>query len=100
MFAAGARGITELRQNVSEDNVYFAFIRESVDDARFYATIAYIPEGVSGLRRSTFAALIVLHAADISFVRPVARALATARTVQSWFKVCNRHVPHLVHRYS
>ncbi|VDB88600.1 unnamed protein product [Peniophora sp. CBMAI 1063] len=67
LFAAGSGGITELRHNVSEDNVYFSFIRESVDNVRFYATIAYIPEGVSGLRRT--------------------RALSTARTVQSWFKV-------------
>ncbi|KZV59899.1 hypothetical protein PENSPDRAFT_659868 [Peniophora sp. CONT] len=67
LFAAGSRGISELRQNVTEDNVYFAFFRESVDNVRYYATVAYIPEAVSGLRRT--------------------RALATARTVQGWFKV-------------
>jgi len=67
LFAAGSRGISELKRHITDENIYFAFCRESVDETHYYVTIAYIPEGVSGLRRT--------------------RAISTSRTVQSWFKV-------------
>ncbi|KAI0028101.1 hypothetical protein K488DRAFT_90102 [Vararia minispora EC-137] len=67
LLAAGSQGVPELRTHITDDNVYFAFFREEIYNSHIYATVAYIPEGISGLRRT--------------------RAISTSRTVQSWFKV-------------
>ncbi|KAH9981960.1 hypothetical protein BJV74DRAFT_852809 [Russula compacta] len=66
--AAGSQGLSELKQYIaqSEQSVFFVFCRLSVDDASYFATITYIPEGTSGLRR--------------------ARTSMASRTVQSWFR--------------
>lgn len=66
--AAGSQGLSELKQCISqsEQSVFFVFCRISVDGANCFATITYLPEGTSGLRR--------------------ARTSMASRTVQSWFK--------------
>lgn len=68
LFAAGSHGLPELKQCIaqSEQSIFFAFLRIFVDSISCFATITYIPEGTSGLRR--------------------ARTSVAARTVQSWFK--------------
>lgn len=68
LFAAGSHGLPELKQCIaqSEQSIFFAFMRILVDSISCFATITYIPEGTSGLRR--------------------ARTSVAARTVQSWFK--------------
>ncbi|KAN0115567.1 hypothetical protein V8E52_006686 [Russula decolorans] len=68
MSAAGSQGLSELKQSIAnlEQSVIFVFCRLSVDGIDCFATITYIPETTSGLRR--------------------ARTSMAARTVQSWFK--------------
>ncbi|KAI0295362.1 hypothetical protein B0F90DRAFT_1751124 [Multifurca ochricompacta] len=68
LFAAGSQGLTELKQRIAQSahSVFFAFCRLSVNETSRFATITYIPEGTSGLRK--------------------ARSSAASRTVQSWFK--------------
>jgi hypothetical protein len=53
MSAAGSQGLSELKQSImnSEQSVTFAFCRISVDGIDCFATITYIPESTSGLRR-------------------------------------------------
>ncbi|KAH9962613.1 hypothetical protein BC827DRAFT_201568 [Russula dissimulans] len=66
--AAGSQGLPELRQCISqsEQTVFFAFCRIPADRDSCFATITYIPEGTSGLRK--------------------ARTSMASRTVQSWFR--------------
>ncbi|KAH9074789.1 hypothetical protein EDB83DRAFT_1870110 [Lactarius deliciosus] len=68
LVAAGSQGLPELKQFIaqSEQSIFFAFLRVFVDGVTCFATITYIPEGTSGLRR--------------------ARTSVAGRTVQSWFK--------------
>ncbi|KAF8273133.1 hypothetical protein EI94DRAFT_1795510 [Lactarius quietus] len=68
LLAAGSHGLPELKQCIaqSEQSIFFAFLRIFVDGMSCFATITYIPEGTSGLRR--------------------ARTSVAGRTVQSWFK--------------
>lgn len=51
--AAGSQGLSELKQCISqsEQSVFFVFCRLSVDGDDCFATITYLPEGTSGLRR-------------------------------------------------
>jgi hypothetical protein len=51
--AAGSQGLTELKESIakSEQSVFFAFCRICVDGTDCFATITYIPQGTSGLRR-------------------------------------------------
>ena len=51
--AAGSYGLPELKQSIaqSEQSIFFAFLRIFVDGVSCFATITYIPEGTSGLRR-------------------------------------------------
>ena len=53
LFAAGSHGLPELKQCIaqSEQSIFFAFLRIFVDSISCFATITYIPEGTSSLRR-------------------------------------------------
>ncbi|KAI9511408.1 hypothetical protein F5148DRAFT_1373836 [Russula earlei] len=66
--AAGSQGLSELKQYIaqSEQSVFLAFCRIPLDNASSFATITYIPEGTSSLRK--------------------ARTAMSSRTVQSWFR--------------
>ncbi|KAI0289588.1 hypothetical protein BC826DRAFT_1031158 [Russula brevipes] len=66
--AAGSHGLPELKRCIaqSEQSVFFAFCRLSFDGASYFATITYIPEGTSSLRK--------------------ARTSMASRTVQAWFR--------------
>ncbi|KAI0247898.1 hypothetical protein BJV78DRAFT_1241581 [Lactifluus subvellereus] len=68
LFAAGSQGVPELKQYISESeqSVFFAFCRLSINGDSCFATITYVPDGTSGLRK--------------------ARTTMASRTVQSWFK--------------
>ncbi|KAI0272617.1 hypothetical protein BC834DRAFT_857554 [Gloeopeniophorella convolvens] len=68
LVAAGSQGLSELKQHMaqSEQSVFFAFVRVPVDAISHFATITYIPESTSGLRK--------------------ARTSVASRTVQAWFK--------------
>jgi hypothetical protein len=59
LFAAGSHGLPELKQCIeqSEQSIFFAFLRIFVDGMSCFATITYIPEGTSGLRRGAHSLL-------------------------------------------
>jgi len=64
LFAAGSQGVPELKKHITDDNIYFAFCRELAAGTYYFVTIAYIPEGVSGLRRSELLSLPLLRCPD------------------------------------
>jgi len=84
--AAGSQGLSELRQCIaqSEQTVFFAFCRITVDGDSGFATITYIPEGTSGLRKG--AHLPHCHGSRILTSCETARTSMASRTVQSWFR--------------
>ena len=53
LFAAGSHGLPELKQCIaqSEQSIFFAFLRVFVDGMSCFATITYIPEGTSAIRK-------------------------------------------------
>ncbi|KAH9971652.1 hypothetical protein BGW80DRAFT_1460335 [Lactifluus volemus] len=66
--AAGSQGLSELKRHISESeqSVFLAFCRLAIDGDSCFATITYVPDGTSGLRK--------------------ARTSMASRTVQSWYK--------------
>ena len=86
--AAGSKGLPELQQCISqsEQSVFFVFCRIFVDGVNCFATITYLPEGTSGLRRGAPISAIQYHP-YVMFDRSIARTSMASRTVQSWFKV-------------
>jgi hypothetical protein len=55
LFAAGSQGLPELKRYIleSEQSVFFAFCRLSINGDTCFATITYVPDGTSGLRKGT-----------------------------------------------
>lgn len=55
LFRSGDGDIDSMRENIplELEDVYFGFCREREDEKNYYALIAYIPEGVSGVKRGT-----------------------------------------------
>jgi hypothetical protein len=47
LLATGTAGIEELATHLTDDDIYFAFVRED----KAFAIISYFPAGIPGVRR-------------------------------------------------
>src|SRR5258706_6747011 len=71
LFSTGTGGIEELAIHLTDDDVYFAFVREE----KSYVIISYFPAGIPGVRRGQLSALVPVF--RIQYVRytPTSRPL-------------------------